>query len=239
MTKKLLVFLLAFNTAHAATIGIGDYRFGPETPQNFACKMAEDRAKEHAITRYLGESVDTVSFEHCKNGECVFQKDTINESKGVVKNIVDKKVQIVEKPGYLNCIVTIQAEVVKVTNNIRFVIFDENLNFKENQEVKFSGISNRVGQVVVFNFYNGNYYKIYDYNIASQNEKFMLPSSDRKLIAKLPTGESQSKELVTFAFFEGAVKVKESYTQKEFREFFASVPFDSYRVVNRHVNIMR
>ena len=239
MIKKSLLFLFVFNTANAATIGIGDYRFGPDTPQNFACKMAEDRAKEHAITRHLGESVDTVSFEHCKNGECIFQKDTINQSKGIVKNIVDRKIQVIEKPGYMNCIVTIQAEVVRITNTIKFVIFDDNLTFKENQEVNFSGISNRNGQIVLFNFYNGNYYKIYEHNIATQNETFVLPSSNRKMIAKLPTGESQSKELVVFAFFEGVVKVKESYTQKEFREFFASVPFDSYRVVNRHVHIMR
>lgn len=239
MILKLLPFLLTFSIANAATIGIGDYRYGPDTTQNFACKMAEDRAKEHAISRFLGESIDTVSFETCRNGECIFQKDTINETKGIVKNIVDKKVEIIEKPGYLNCIVTIQANVVKITNNIRFVIFDDNLTFKENQEVKFTGISNREGKLVLFNFYNGNYYRIYEHNIASKNEKFMLPSSNNKLVAKLPTGETQSKELITFVFFESEVKVKDSYTQKDLREFLSSVPYESYRVVNRHVHITR
>jgi hypothetical protein len=68
----------------------------------------------------------------------------------------------------------------------------------------------------------------------------VLPSNDRKLIAKLPTGESQSKELVMFVFFDSdKIKVKDLYSQKELREFFSSIPFESYRVVNRHVNILR
>jgi hypothetical protein len=128
---------------------------------------------------------------------------------------------------------------VKITNNIRFVIFDDNLTFKENDEVRFSGISNREGKVVLFNFYNGNYYRIYEHKIATKNEKFVLPSSNNKLVAKLPIGETQSKEMVTFVFFESEVKVKDSYTQKDLREFFSSVPYESYRVLNRHVHIMR
>ena len=146
----------------------------------------------------------------------------------------------IENTGYRSCIVTLVADVVKITNNIKFIVFDENLSFKENQEVKFTAISNKTGQLVLFNFYNGNYYRIYEQKITSQNEKFVLPSNDRKFVAKLPVGESQSKELVMFVFFDSDnVKVKELYSQKELREFFSSVPFESYRVVNRHVNILR
>jgi hypothetical protein len=240
MKNILLILLLVPLIANARTIGIGEHRYGPDTPENFACQMAEENAKQHAITRFLGEKVDSMTLESCKNEDCILQKDTINESRGIIKNVIDKKIQKIENTGYRSCIVTLVADVVKITNNIKFIVFDENLSFKENQEVKFTAISNKTGQLVLFNFYNGNYYRIYEQKITSQNEKFVLPSNDRKFVAKLPVGESQSKELVMFVFFDSDnVKVKELYSQKELREFFSSVPFESYRVVNRHVNILR
>jgi hypothetical protein len=240
MKFALLTLLLVPLIVNARTIGIGEHRYGPDTPENFACQIAEENAKQHAINRFLGEKIDSMTLESCKNEECILQRDTINESRGIIKNVLDKKIQKLENTGYLSCIVTIVADVVKITNNIKFVVFNENLTFKENDEVKFSAITNQTGQLVLFNFYNGNYYRIYEHKITSQNEKFVLPSNDRKLIAKLPTGESQSKELVMFVFFDSdKIKVKDLYSQKELREFFSSIPFESYRVVNRHVNILR
>lgn len=237
--KKFLFLLILPINVNAATIGIGEHRYGPDTPENFACKLAEENAKQHAIARFLGENIDSVTFESCKNNDCVFQKDTINETRGVIKEILDRRIQRIENTGYQSCIVTIKADIVKVTNTIRFSIFDDNLNYLENQIVNFTGISNRSGQIVMFNFYDGNYYKVYQQKILNQNEKFSLPSEEFKLVAKLPSGKSESKELVMFLFLENDIKVKESYTQKDLREFLSSVPFDQYRVVNRHVLIMR
>jgi len=239
--KYTLLFLLLLPVfTNAKTLGIGEHRYGPDTPENFACKIAEENAKQHAITRFLGEKVDSVTLESCEKEECNIQRDTINETRGIIKNISDLKIRKTENSGYLSCIVTLVADVVKITNNIKLVILNEDFSYKENQEVKFSAITNKTGQLVMFNFYGGNYYKIYEQKIASQNEKFVLPSDDRKLIAKLPEGKSQSKELVVFVFFDSeSVRVKELYSQKELREFFSSIPFDSYRVVNRHVTILR
>jgi hypothetical protein len=240
MKYTLLALLLLPLISQARTLGVGEHRYGPDTPENFACQVAEENAKQHAINRFLGEKIDSVTLESCKGEKCILEKDTINESRGVIKNVLDKKVKKTENTGYSSCVVTIIADVVKITNNIKFVVFDENITVKENDEVKFSAITNQTGQLSLFNFYNGKYYRIYEQKIATQNEKIMLPSSDRKLIAKLPEGELQSKEMLMFVFFDSdKIKTKEYYSQKELREFFSSVPFESYRVINRHVTILR
>ena len=58
MKKTLLCLLMIPLFANAKeTLGVGEYRYGPDTTQNFACQAAEEKAKEHAITRYVGEQI--------------------------------------------------------------------------------------------------------------------------------------------------------------------------------------
>ena len=56
MKKILLASLITTNTF--AITGIGEYRYGPDTTENFACEMAEERAKEDAILKYSGELIE-------------------------------------------------------------------------------------------------------------------------------------------------------------------------------------
>jgi hypothetical protein len=42
-------------------IGIGEYRYGPDTPQNLACELAEERAKENALSKFVYE-IQILSF---------------------------------------------------------------------------------------------------------------------------------------------------------------------------------
>ena len=63
----------------------------------------------------------------------------------------------------------------------------------------------------------------------------LIPSKDKFLISSSDNVEYP----IIKTFDSDNVKVKELYSQKELREFFSSVPFESYRVVNRHVNILR
>ncbi len=127
MKNILLILLLVPLIANARTIGIGEHRYGPDTPENFACQIAEENAKQHAINRFLGEKVDSMTLESCKNEECILQRDTINESRGIIKNIIDKKIQKIENTGYQSCIVTLVADVVKITKGsvllLAFVLF--------------------------------------------------------------------------------------------------------------------
>lgn len=241
MKKTLLCLLLIPIFANAKqTLGVGEYRYGPDTTQNFACQLAEEKAKEHAITRFVGEQIESFEYESCQNESCETQKDTYSEIKGTIKRLISRNEKQIEQSGYTSCIVTVIADVERVKNNITIVFDEDFFHIKENDEVKFKGKVNKVGYLTVFNFYEGIYSKIYTVNIASQTKDFVIPSTNtNKIVARLPDGKSQSKEMVTFLFTENVVDLKSSYNQREMRNLIYSIPYESRKVINRYVNIVK
>jgi hypothetical protein len=120
MKKALLSLALIPILAQAKiSVGVGEYRYGPDTPQNIACKMAEESAKENAVTKFLGEDIEFSIFQKCKDEDCELQKDSLNEVRGYVKQIIHKDTQIIALQGYTSCIVTIRAEVDTPKNEIK------------------------------------------------------------------------------------------------------------------------
>jgi len=234
-----LLFIPLFANAKE-TLGVGEYRYGPDTTQNFACQLAEEKAKEHAITRFVGEQIESFEYESCQNDYCETQKDTYSEIKGTIKRLISRNEKQIEQSGYTSCIVTVIADVERVKNNITIVFDEDFFHIKENDEVKFKGKVNKVGYLTVFNFYEGIYSKIYTVNIASQTKDFVIPSTNtNKIVARLPDGKSQSKEMVTFLFTENVVDMKSSYNQREMRNLIYSIPYESRKVINRYVNIVK
>jgi hypothetical protein len=220
-------------------IGIGEYRYGPETSENIACQLAEDRAKEQAILKFMGEIVQSTITEDCKNGNCEYEKRTENEIRGLIKDIIDRRIQNIVREGYKNCIVTIKANVDKIVNTIKFSILNKEQTFEDGQEVNFEVVSNKNGKIFVFNYFNGEYVKVFDEVFNSPSRKQILPSN-KKVIATLPQNKRQSSEMLMFLFVEEPLtNLSERYTMKEMNEVISSLSFDKYKVVNYHVNIMR
>lgn len=241
MKKTLFCLLMIPLFANAEkTLGVGEYRYGPDTTQNFACQAAEEKAKEHAITRYVGEQIESLAYEICQNESCDMQKNTHNEIKGEIKTIISKDVNTIENLGYTSCIVSIVADVQKIKNTINISLNEDFFNLREKDEIKFTGTSNRAGYLTAFNFYNGVYSKIYSVKIASHNKEFVIPSTNtNKIIAVLPDGQQQSKEMIMFLFTESVVNMQTSYSQTEMQSLVYSIPYQSRKVVNRDVNIVK
>ena len=240
MKRALLSLALLPILAQAKiSVGVGEYRYGPDTPQNLACKMAEEVAKENAITKFLGEDVEFSIFEKCKNEDCEFQKDSLNQVRGYVKQIIHKEVKTVALQGYTSCIVTIRAEVDSPKNEIKLALDNDFYQFKENQEVSFHGVVNKTGNLVVFNYVNKTFNKIYHETIATNNKEFVLPSPKNRIVARLPVNLNQSKEILMFLFTENDYDFRNSYTEAEMNYFIKSIPSHQRQIVNRYVYIMR
>ena len=240
MKRALLSLALLPILAQAKiSVGVGEYRYGPDTPQNLACKMAEEVAKENAITKFLGEDVEFSIFEKCKNEDCEFQKDSLNQVRGYVKQIIHKEVKTVALQGYTSCIVTIRAEVDSPKNEIKLALDNDFYQFKENQEVSFHGVVNKTGNLVVFNYVNKTFNKIYHETIATNNKEFVLPSPKNIIVARLPVNLNQSKEILMFLFTENDYDFRNSYTEAEMNYFIKSIPSHQRQIVNRYVYIMR
>ena len=129
MKKLLLLSLIATNSF--AITGIGEYRYGPDTTENLACELAEEKAKQDAIIKFVGEFVEAQIKEECRSEKCEFHRDTFSDYNGYIKNITKKEIDKQLFPGYASCVVSIEAEVAKVNNTIVFQVegkFDEALD---------------------------------------------------------------------------------------------------------------
>ena len=228
------LILLAFN-ANAVT-GVGEYRFGPDTTENMACEIAEDRAQQDALVKFNGQFVEAVIEENCLNEDCRFNQQTFNKIEGYIKKSTAKR-QVVIEQGYKVCVVTVKAEVEKLKNDIKFSV-DGSFEYKDGDEIQFRGVSNNGGYVYLYNYYNGKYVKILR-KVATQNEEFVLPSESYRMKAELPKGTLQSKELLMFLFVNQDVSMKDSYTDIEMKSAINQIPASNRRVITRYINILR
>ena len=105
--KLLLISLFVPTLAFASSVGIGEYRFGPDTSENSACEFAEHRAREDAILQFIGEQIESITSQECRNEDCEFHNQIFSEVKGIIKKIINRQRQIIKEQGYENCIVTI------------------------------------------------------------------------------------------------------------------------------------
>jgi len=236
--KKFLLSSLIVTNAFAVT-GIGEYRYGPDTAENLACELAEERAKEDAIIKYVGQSVEAQIKEECMREKCVFHRDTFSELNGYIKSLTKKEIEKQLFPGYSACVVTIEAEVAGINNTIIFQV-DGKFDVKHEEEMTFKLVSNRAGKVGMFNYHGNKYYKVQEAKFASQRTEIMLPyDKTKKLVAMVPDGQKQSKELVTFLFSEKDIVFKNEYSTLEMKNLIASIPPMNRKVVNRYVNIVK
>ena len=236
--KKFLLSSLIVTNAFAVT-GIGEYRYGPDTAENLACELAEERAKEDAIIKYVGQSVEAQIKEECMREKCVFHRDTFSELNGYIKSLTKKEIEKQLFPGYSACVVTIEAEVAGINNTIIFQV-DGKFDVRHEEEMTFKLVSNRPGKIGMFNYYGNKYYKIQEAKFASQRTEIVLPyDKTKKLVALLPQGQTQSKELVTFLFSEKDIVFKNEYSSLEMKNLIASIPPMNRKVINRYVNIVK
>jgi len=236
-TYSALIGLLLSANVYAIT-GIGEYRFGPDTTENLACEIAEDRAKEDALIKFNGQFIEAAIEENCQSEECRFNRQTFNKVEGYLKNISDVKKQVRTEQGYRSCVVVVTANVEKLNNNIELMI-DGSFEYKDGQEIQFRGLSNRQGTLYMYNFYNGKYVKILQKTVATQNQEFVLPSESYRMKAQLPKGQVQSKELLLFLFVNNDVSMKDSYTEIEMKSAINQIPASNRRVITRYINILR
>ena len=240
MKKALLSLALIPILAQAKiSVGVGEYRYGPDTPQNIACKMAEESAKENAVTKFLGEDIEFSIFQKCSEKDCELQKDTFNDVKGYIKQVHNKQERKIEMQGYTSCIVTIRADVDRLKNEIKLNLTNDSFQFKMNDEIVFRGVVNKTGNLAIYNLYENNYKKVYEEKITAINKEFMLPSSKNRIVAKLPDDKLQSKEVIMFIFTENDLVFRDNLTELEMKSFITSIPSHQRQIVNRYVYIMR
>lgn len=235
MKNLLLISVLLPSISFASVTGIGEYFYGPETSENIACSFAEDNAREDALRKYVGELVDASLREECFNEECFSTKDTNSIIQGVIRKIENKEVTISAEQGKKICTVSIKAIVEKVQSDLFFNVKEEGGVYRQNSEVTFYGISNKIGKIIVFNQVDNQYKKLFEIPVTKTDSEIAMPT----LIARLENGKQQSQEKMVFVFTDLDIPTKMVYNGFEMRKFIDSIPFSNRSVVNRLTQIVR
>jgi len=229
---------LCFPIYASIVSGTGEYRFGPETAENVACAIAEERAKENAIANFVGEYIEVQINEICKDEHCTQYRSLYNETSGVIQRIIKKDSIVAPEKRHSVCIVDVQAQVKKVENQIQFTVNGKN-DFRHGERFALSAISNRIGNFAVFNLIDDTYTTIYIGKVLNSNTEFSIPGKSKKMNALLPPNVHQSKELLVVLFTEDHLTFRQSYSRMEFERLVKDLPFASRRLVNHSVNIVR
>lgn len=217
--------------------GYGDFYYGPDTSDNTACEYAFDRAKQNAIQNHLGIEIESYTTENCRTeNDCAINVDTYIQMFGKIKQIVKKDVRKYEDYGKKVCAVDVTAVVERIENKTVFSV-NGKTKYIENEEIDFSFVSNTVGFVAVYNFYDNQYIKIYETEITKPNEEKTLKKSKEKIVASLPKNQYQSNELLVFVFSKEKPMNKKSYSAFEFANNLAALDSNVKRTIFRFVTI--
>ena len=239
MLKKLLLTSLLLPTISFASVkGIGEYFYGPDTSENLACFFAEEKAKENAVEKFSGTTIYSTTSEICLTNECSFVRETNNNVSGIVRDIKHKKTDIRIEEGQRVCVVEIDAVVEKMQRGLILSLDHFSPIIQHESLIRFSMIVNRPGRLVLFNYYDGYYHKIYDIQNHIVNASFDVPAKER-ILAKVPEGRLTSKEKLVFVYTTLDISVKTLYNEFEMKNFLQSMPIQKSFIVNRFVQIVR
>lgn len=239
MLKKSLLCLLVATSVNAKEVsGTGEFRFGPETSQNIACSLAEQKAKENAIANFVGEYIEHQTNQICRDEQCTEFRTLFSETSGSVKNVIDKNVLVAPERGYSVCIVDLKAQIEKITNTIRFTL-EGRTQFKHGDRFTLTAVSNRAGTYTLFSVTNDSYQKVYSGKVFESEKQFQIPNPTKKLETFLPVGMSNQVEKIVLFFTTNDLTANGHYSRMEFNQMVNSIPFDERRVMLYPINIVR
>ena len=231
--------LLCVNFAHAERVkGTGEYSFGPDTAENVACRLAEEKAKQNAIANFVGEMIESAQNENCKDEKCTMLSTLYTEVSGKIKTVYKRDKQVYPNRDRQVCEVDLDVEVEKITSTIKFHVDGKN-SFKTGERFVFQAVSGLTGTVGVFNLVDKQYQLVYTDKVLEINKQIQIPSTRYKMQAELPNGKSHSNELLVFLFTDKNLTFKNQYSTMEFDSLVKDIPFDSRKVINHHVSIER
>ena len=234
-----MTLLCASCLAHAERVsGTGEYSFGPDTAENVACRLAEEKAKQNAIANFVGELIESAQNENCKDEKCTMLSTLYTEVSGEIKTIYKKDKQVYPNKDRQVCEVDVDVDVRKIVSSIKFRVEGKN-QFKVGDRFVFQAVSGLTGTIGVFNLVDKQYQLVYTDKVLEINKQIQIPSTKYKMQAELPNGKSHSNELLVFLFTDKNLTFKSRYSTIEFDSLIKDIPFSSRKIVNHHVSIER
>lgn len=235
--KKSLFFLLLYPSICLANYigGYGTFEYNSNLEK--ACQQAFIYAKQDAVRNSLEVEIQKYKEKYCKNvKKCSIDIETYINFFGEVKDVIKEEYRNYEIDGTKVCISEITAVVESLQNKTSFSVVGKT-KYNKNEELEFSYISNTVGFVTVYNYYDGKYTKIYEDKITTPNEFKNVKSKGGKLVASLPKNKDISYEFLIFVFSKEKFSNKTTHNDLEFANILFSLDSNVKRTVFKFITV--
>ncbi len=215
--------------------GVGEYRYGPQTSEAFACHIAEEKAKEDLIIKVNGLFIQHQIDEQCLNEECRIERYTFQNLKGVLQSIYNKETEHYVELGHRVCKVSLTGSVSQTKSEVA-VSINGSLDRKHDEVFDLSFTTNTAGgDLFVFNLYNDRYERVFSLlNVLKHRE--MKIGSFRAIV---PEGLYESHEKLKFLYVMDHLETKESYSIGEMDVMLSSIKPERKFVVMKTLTIRR
>lgn len=231
----MLTTMLAGSLNAEEVQGVGEYRYGPQTSEAFACHIAEEKAKEDLIIKVNGLFIQYQIDEQCLNEECKTERHTFQNLKGVLESIHNKETEHYVELGHRVCKVSLTGSVSQSKSEVA-VSINGSLDRTHQEVFDLSFTTNTAGgDLFLFNLYNDRYEKVFSLSNVPKHKEMKIGS----FRAIVPEGLYESHEKLKFVYVLDHLETKQSYSIGEMDVLLSSIKPEKKYVVMKTLTIRR
>lgn len=232
------IFLAAIRTTSAST-GTGEYYFGPEISENYACQKAEVLARMDAIRKVVGENIFVDEFSQCKEVKnevkCVNDRSMYSMTDSYVKSISNKQRSVRDFMGKKVCTVDLTANITLDRPQIDAFV-DGRFFYKSGEQMQFKMVTNTPTKVYIFNVEGKKATMMWPTFVGTNNtvaNELTLPTQGYKMTARA----GKLDESLVFVFSNAELNFMRDYDVEDLNTKLLSIPIKERRIIRRNLVI--
>ena len=236
-----LVFSVATLNTTAAT-GTGEWHFGPDVSENYACQKAETLARIDAIRSVVGENIFIDEFYQCRevNDERKCASDTamFSMTDSYVKKITARNREVKPAIGTSNGkVCTVDLDVKVTTDRPKLDAFiDGRFMYKSGESMQFKMATNEPTKVYMFHIEGKKATMMWPTFVGTNNKvanELTVPTQGYKMIARA----SKFDESIVFVFSNVELNFMRDYDVNDLNAKLLSIPITDRRIIRRNLVI--
>lgn len=222
-----------------AATGTGEWHFGPDVSENFACQKADTLARIDAIRSVVGENIFVDEFYQCRevNDERKCASDTamFSMTDSYVKKITSRKREVRDTHFGKVCTVDLDVKVTKDRPNIDAFV-DGRFMYKSGESMQFKMATNEPTKVYMFHVEGKKATMMWPTFVGTNNKvanELTVPTQGYKMIARA----SKFDESIIFVFSNAELNFMRDYDVNDLNAKLLSIPVTDRRIIRRNLVI--
>lgn len=226
------------NVSTAAT-GTGEWHYGPDVSENYACQRAETLARISAIRSVLGENIFIDEFSQCTERKdkvmCASDRATFSMTDSYVKSISERRHRITEFMGNKVCTVDVKVQVSNDRPKIDAFV-DGRFMYKNGESMQFKMATNEPTKVYMFHIEGKKATMMWPTFVGTNNtvaNELTVPTQGYRMTARA----SKFDESIVFVFSNEDLKFMRDYDVNDLNAKLLSIPIKDRRIIRRNLVI--